>query len=124
MGNPRNETKTRQKNQALTVKSSKPMLSSAIGGGAPYPEAKTLKIPLNRLDVRIVDKARVNAKVVLKLQAGQYEVYLKDERLGTIPGNYTSALLPKNEYRGRIIEVSTESNPIVIIEVSNSNNQR
>lgn len=95
------------------------MVDSIVGngGGGQVSEPETLIFPLIRLDLQVVERGRFNDKVVLTLQSRQYEVYLKGERLGSVPINYTSELIPQTEYKGRIFEIVAGPNPTVTIEV-------
>lgn len=116
MGNPSNSSKTRLKNQAPKVQISLNAPAPA-GGGTHVSEPETVEIHLIKLDPAVVAEAHPGDSVQIKTESGSYEVYLHDQRLGTVPGSYDSVLRPKEEYRGKITRVSLGTLPSVTIEV-------
>lgn len=115
MGNPSKNQNTRPNIQATKAQIS-PMASTPTGGSR-ITEPETLVIPLIKLDLTAVAKATIDQTVLLQLESSDYQVYISDQRLGTVPGSYNAALGTKSKYPGKIVELSSGFSPRVVVEV-------
>lgn len=78
--------------------------SNAAGGNAQTQLAEELTIPLVMLVEAIVLASPVGTPVEIRLVANQYEAFVGEARIGTVPSHYAADLVGKNIHRGRLIE--------------------
>lgn len=117
MGNSKKGGRPRSKNQPAKLLLSGDNTAIAIGGsqGGGKIEDTILNIQLIQMDLGVAAQIGVGDFVQLHWRESRYEVYFDGQRLGNVPGNYNSTLLPQAEYPGRLVNVAIFADPIIVV---------
>ncbi|AYQ30982.1 hypothetical protein [Runella sp. SP2] len=115
MGNHRNGTPTRQRNQTPKIQ-----ISTAATGGNSFRnlENDTISIRLEKVDSNAVKQAKIKDVVTLSLEENIFEVSLQQQRIGTIPVAFNSILSAQRIKQARIELIRLSPTLEVIIKVS------
>lgn len=116
MGNSRKGVPPRPKNLPTKILLSGDTTAIAISGGQGGKTADTtLDIKLVQLDLGVAAQVGVGDFVQLYWRQSRYEVYFDSQRLGNVPGNYNSTLLPQTEYMGKLVKVAIYADPMTVV---------
>lgn len=120
MGNKGKGGQLRRKNQPHKLLLSGDTTVVAIGGasgGDTASDKPTLDIQLVKIDLGVAAQVAVGNPLKLRLNGLSYEACFENQRLGQVPIQYNESLLPQSEYSGRLVKVAIYGDPIVIVRI-------
>ncbi|OIN55776.1 hypothetical protein [Arsenicibacter rosenii] len=116
MGNSKQGRKLRPKNQPSKLLLSGDNTAIAVGGKSGNNSTNEyIDIRLVQLDLGVAAQIKIGDFVQLHWNGTNYEVYFDSQRLGNVPGNYEKILLPKVDYKGRLVRVVIYVDPIDVV---------